>query len=379
MTRRIAFYRHDLGKPELDLVAEVLSGEILTTGEYVGRFEQKFSECLGAPHALAVSSATGGLHVSLLALGIGEGDEVITTPMTFIATATAILEAGATPVLVDVEPDTGNIDVSLIEAAITPRTRAIMPVHLYGLMCDMRALRALADRHSLKIIEDAAHCVEGVRDGVRPGQLGDTACFSFYATKNLTCGEGGAIVAGDKDLYERMRLLHLHGMTKTAYDRSREGYTHWDMVELGWKYNMSNIEAAILLPQFARMASKLEQRLQLARHYDELLADVSEVVRPGDREGALHARHLYAVRVAPDKRDRTMEALKADGIGCVVNYRAIHLLKYFRERYGYHPGDFPAAEQIGDGTISLPFYPGMPDADADYVVDCLKQALKRNY
>jgi dTDP-4-amino-4,6-dideoxygalactose transaminase len=379
MTRRVAFYRHDLGKPELDLVAEVLSGEILTTGEYVGRFERKFAECLGARHALAVSSCTGGLHVSLLALGIGDGDEVITTPMTFIASSTAILEAGATPVFVDVEPDTGNMDVSLVEAAITPRTKAILPVHLYGLMCDMRALRAIADRHNLKIIEDAAHCVEGVRDDVRPGELGDTACFSFYATKNLTCGEGGAIVAGDKELYERMRLLHLHGMTKTAYDRSREGYTHWDMVELGWKYNMSNIEAAILLPQFERMASKLEQRVQLARHYDEVLADVSEAVRPGNREGALHARHLYAVRVAPDKRDRIIEALKAVGIGCVVNYRAIHLLKYFRERYGYKPGDFPAAEMIGDGTISLPFYPGMPPSDVDYVVESLKQAIKRNF
>ena len=377
MTRRVAFYRHDLGKPELDLVAEVLSGEILTTGEYVARFEQKFAECLGARHALAVSSCTGGLHVSLLALEIGEGDEVITTPMTFIASATAILEAGAKPVFVDVEPDTGNMDVSLVEAAITPRTKAILPVHLYGLMCDMRALRAIADRHNLKIIEDAAHCVEGVREGVRPGELGDAACFSFYATKNLTCGEGGAIVARDQALYDRMRVLHLHGMTKTAYDRSLEGYTHWDMVDLGWKYNMSNIEAAILLPQFSRMAPKLEQRTQLARHYDEILAAVPEVVRPGNRESALHARHVYAIRVAPDKRDRTIEALKAAGIGCVVNYRAIHLLKYFRERYGYQPGDFPAAEQIGDGTISLPFYPGMSHSDADYVVDRLKHALKR--
>jgi dTDP-4-amino-4,6-dideoxygalactose transaminase len=378
MTRRIAFYRHDLGKPELDLVAEVLSGEILTTGEYVASFENKFAEFLGRQYALAVSSCTGGLHVSLMALGIGEGDEVITTPMTFIASATAILEAGAKPVFVDVEPDTGNMDVSMVEAAITPRTKAILPVHLYGLMCDMRALRAIADRHNLKIIEDAAHCVEGKRDGVGPGELGDTACFSFYATKNLTCGEGGAIITDDRALYERMRLLHLHGMTKTAYDRSREGYSHWDMVELGWKYNMSNIEAALLLPQFPRMASKLEQRVQLADRYDELLADVPGVVRPGRRGSAQHAWHLYAVRVAVDKRDRIIQALKADDIGCVVNYRAIHLLKYFKERYGYQAGDFPIAEQIGDGTISLPFYPGMPHTDVDYVVGSLSRALRRN-
>ena len=217
------------------------------------------------------SACTGAMHLSLLGLGIGPGDEVITTPMTFIATATAILEAGATPVFVDVEPDTGNLDAERVEAAITPRTKAILPVHLYGLMCDMRALRAIADRHGLTLVEDAAHCVEGMRNGVRPAELSATACFSFYATKNLTCGEGGAIATDDTALYEKLRLLHLHGMTKTAFDRSREGYTHWDMVELGWKYNMSNIEAALLLPQFERMAGKLEQRDKLARAYDERL------------------------------------------------------------------------------------------------------------
>jgi dTDP-4-amino-4,6-dideoxygalactose transaminase len=378
MKRRIAFYRHDLGKPELDLVAEVLGGEILTTGEYVARFEKQFAEFLGRRYALAVSSCTGGLHVSLMALGIGPGDEVITTPMTFIASATAILEAGAKPVFVDVEPDTGNMDASKVEAAITPRTKAIVPVHLYGLMCDMRALRAIADHHNLKIIEDAAHCVEGKRDGVGPGELGDTACFSFYATKNLTCGEGGAIVTDDLELYERMRLLHLHGMTKTAYDRSREGYSHWDMVELGWKYNMSNIEAALLLPQFSRIAPKLLQRVRLADLYDELLADVQGIVGPGRRDNAQHAWHLYPVRVAIDKRDRIVESLKADDIGCVVNYRAVHLLKYFRERYGYRPGDFPNAEEIGDGSISLPFYPGMPHADAEHVVSRLNRAIRQN-
>src|ERR1700730_15593449 len=244
MTRRIAFYRHDLGKPELDLVAEVLGGEILTTGEYVARFENKFAGFLGRGHALAVNSCTGGLHVSLLALGIGEGDEVITTPMTFIASATAILEAGAKPVFVDVESDTGNMDASLVEAAITPQTKAILPVHLYGLMCDMRALRAIADRRGLRLIEDAAHCIEGVRDGGRPGELSDAVCFSFYATQNLTCGEGGAIAVNDDALAERLKLLRLHGMTRTAEESTREGYRHWDMTQLGWKYNMSNVEAA---------------------------------------------------------------------------------------------------------------------------------------
>src|SRR5205823_9801106 len=192
-----------------DAVAEVLSGPILTTGEYVARFERRFAEALGRRHCIAVTSCTGGLHLSLLALGIGPGDEVITTPMTFIATSTAIIEAGARPVFVDVEPTTGNLDATKVEAAITERTRAILPVHLYGQMCDMRALRDIANHHGLFIVEDAAHCIEGTRDGVRPGLLGDTACFSFYATKNLTCGEGGAVVCNDDALLEKLRLLRL--------------------------------------------------------------------------------------------------------------------------------------------------------------------------
>jgi dTDP-4-amino-4,6-dideoxygalactose transaminase len=378
MARRVPFYRHDLGQPELDLLAEVLKGEILTTGEYVAAFEKRFAECVGRRHALAVSSCTGAMHLSLLGLGIGSGDEVITTPMTFIATAMAILEAGATPVFVDVEPDTGNLDAERVAAVITPRTKAILPVHLYGLMCDMRALRMIADRHGLTLVEDAAHCVEGIRNGVRPAELSATACFSFYATKNLTCGEGGAIATDDTALYEKLRLLHLHGMTKTAFDRSREGYTHWDVVELGWKYNMSNIEAALLLPQIDRMAGKLTQREELARAYEERLAEVPGVIRPGSRPDAVHARHLYPVRVPAEKRDRVVESLKADQVGCVVNYRAVHLTDYFRKHYGYKKGNFPIAEQIGDETISLPFYPGMPHSDVDLVAGALERAIKRN-
>jgi UDP-4-amino-4-deoxy-L-arabinose-oxoglutarate aminotransferase len=318
------------------------------------------------------------MHLSLLALGIGPGDEVITTPMTFIATATAILEAGATPIFVDVEPDTGNLDAERVENAITARTKAILPVHLFGLMCDMRRLRAVADRHGLAIIEDSAHCIEGIRDGVRPAQLSATACFSFYATKNLTCGEGGALATDDGVLYEKLRLLHLHGMTKTAFDRSREGYTHWDMVELGWKYNMSNIEAALLLPQFDRLAAKLDQRQRLAEAYDQRLSKIPDVTCPATRTDAVHARHLYAVRVPAAKRDRVVESLKADQVGCVVNYRAVHLMQYFRRHHGHGPGDFPVAERIGDEIISLPFYPGMPHEDIDLVALALQRALERN-
>ncbi len=357
---RVPFYQHDLGQAELAAIAEVLAGPILTTGDTVARFEERFAACLGCRHAVGVTSCTGGLHLSLLALGIGPGDEVITTPLTFIATATAILEAGATPVLVDVEPATGNLDAAAVEQAVTPRTRAIIPVHLFGAMCDMEALRAIADRHGLRIIEDAAHCVEGRRDGVQPGQVGDTACFSFYATKNLA-----------RDL----RLLRLHGMTKTAADRQREGYQHWDMVVLGWKYNLDNIQAAMLLPQLDRLHSNLERRERLARRYYERLSGIPGLSWPEYGPGQRHARHLFPVWVDGGRRDAVIAALQERGVGVVVNYRPIHLLTFFRERFGYRRGQFPVAERIGERTLSLPFYPAMPVEHVDYVCDCLREIL----
>ncbi|MDQ7248369.1 DegT/DnrJ/EryC1/StrS family aminotransferase [Dongia sedimenti] len=371
----IPFYRHDLGQPELDALAKVLAGPILTTGATVAEFESRFAALLGRRHALAVTSCTGALHMSLMALGIGPGDEVITTPMTFVATATAIMESGATPVFVDVEPDTGNLDAALVGAAVTPRTKAILPVHLYGLMCDMRALREIADAHGLAIIEDAAHCIEGVRDGARPGELGDTACFSFFATKNMTCGEGGALVTDDDALYEKLKLIRLHGMTKTAFDRHQEGYSHWDVPVLGWKYNLSNIDAALLLPQFDRIAGNLERRHALAEKYIDRLGNLPGVRVPQSRPDTVHARHLFTIWIDGMKRDDALAALRAAGVECVVNYRAIHLMTLLRERFGFKPGDFPVAEAIGEKTISLPFYPRMPDSHIDEVGSRLTQIL----
>jgi UDP-4-amino-4-deoxy-L-arabinose-oxoglutarate aminotransferase len=296
--------------------------------------------------------------------------------MTFIATSTAIIEAGARPVFVDVEPDTGNMDATKIEAAITPRTRAILPVHLYGQMCDMRMIREIADRHHLAVVEDSAHCVEGTRDGVRPGELGDMACFSFYATKNLSCGEGGAVVTDDTALAEKLRLLRLHGMSKTAADRHREGYQHWDMVLMGWKYNLDNLHAAILLPQLDRLERVWQRRDSVARAYEGRLAGIPGLSCPKTLPGVRHARHLFPVWVPAEARDRVLDELQAQGIGVVVNYRAIHLLTYFRETYGYEPGTFPAAEAIGDSTISLPFYPSIPDEHLGLVADALRHALR---
>lgn len=371
----VPFYRHDLGQPELDAIARVLAGPILTTGATVAEFERKFAARLGVPHCLGVTSCTGAAHMAFMALGIGPGDEVITTPQTFIATSTAIIEAGATPVFVDVEEATGNLDADRVEAAITPRTRAISPVHLYGQLCDMRALRAIADRHGLAIVEDAAHCVEGTRDGVGPGQLGDVACFSFYATKNLTSGEGGALVTRRDDLVERLRLLRLHGMTKSAADRAREGYEHWDMVSLGWKYNMDNIQAALLLPQLERLDAKWERRSALAARYQEQLAGIPGLALPRTLPGVKHAHHLFTAWVQGGRRDELIRGLQRRDIGAMVNYRAIHLLSYFQERFQHPRGAFPVAERIGDETVSMPFYPTMPEEQVDEVASAIREIL----
>jgi dTDP-4-amino-4,6-dideoxygalactose transaminase len=373
----IPFFHHDLGEPELAALAEVLRGPMLTTGETVAQFEQRFAQYLGVGHVLGLTSCTAALHLALLALGVGPGDEVITTPMTFIATATAVLEAGATPVLVDVEPETGLLDPLGVEAAITPKTRAILPVHLYGQMCDMRAFQNLADRHGLFLIEDAAHCIEGMRDGVRPGQLSNAACFSFYATKNMTCGEGGAIAVHDEKLAQKLRLLRLHGMTKTAADREREGYQHWDMIELGWKYNMDNIQAALLLPQLDRLETNARKRQTLVNRYQSLLEEIPGLSWPTTHVGVKHAHHLFPIWVDAAFRDALILELQRRRIGVVVNYRAIHLLTWFRQRYGFTPGTFPHAEAIGNRTLSLPLYPTMPAEHVDWVSAALRQFFTR--
>jgi len=374
---KIPFFRHDLGRPELDILEEVLRGEILTTGEYVDRFETQFADYLGRRHALAVTSCTGAMHLVLMGLGIGPGDEVITTPMSFIATSTAILEAGATPVFVDVEPESCNINADNIEAAITEKTKAILPVHLYGLMSDMKKIRVIADKHKLFVIEDAAHCVEGVRDGTRPGSLSDAACFSFYATKNLNCGEGGALVTDNNELYNLLKLMRVHGMDKLGVDRERDGYTHWDMPVMGWKYNMSNIEAALLLPQFDRMEGKLAHRQELAERYVTGFNDCEVVDIPTQKisNDTVHAHHVFPIRVSADKRDNLITYLHSQGIGCVVNYRPIHMMTFFKKKFGFNVGDFSISEKIGDEIISLPFYPGMPSHDVDVVVEEVKKFL----
>ena len=372
---KVEFYRHNLSQKDIDNVVKALNSVILTTGETVGEFEKKFSQYLGCKYTVGVTSCTAALQLSLIAYGIGAGDEVITTPMTFIATANSILHAGATPVFVDVEAETGNIDANLIESAITPKTKAILPVHLHGQMCDMKTIRNIADKHGLLIIEDAAHSIESKRDGTRPAELGDAACFSFYATKNITSGEGGAVSTNDEETAELIKKLRLHGMSKGAAERYSRRYEHWDMEVLGWKYNMDNIQAALLLNQLDNIEKYWQRREDICRKYEQAFMNVPDLgflrVLPDSKS----ARHMFTILVPPEKRDIILWQLQEKDIGVAVNYRAIHLLTFYQQTYGYKRGAFPIAERIGDSTITLPLYPKLTDEEVQFVIEAVQETV----
>ena len=372
---KVEFYRHSLDENDIESVNAVLRSTFLTTGPKTAAFEEKFAGYTGRKRVVGLTSCTAALHLSLLALGVGEGDEVIVPAMTFYASATPAFYVGAKPVIVDVCPRTGLIDPGKVEKAVTARTRAIIPVHLYGVMADMRALRDIADRRKLAIVEDAAHCIEGRRDGLRPGDLGDAVCYSFYATKNLACGEGGAVGTDNPEIADRVRLYRQHGMSKSAADRYTGVYKHWDMLELGWKYNMFDIQAALLLNQLDRLDGLLEKRRRVAEIYDKAFADAPGITVPGI-EGE-SARHLYTIWVDGARRDETLSRLQDAGIGVAVNYRAIHTLSWLRDRLGLKPEDCPAALDIGERTITLPLYPGLGREQQDYVIDTVTDIAGR--
>lgn len=372
---KVEFFKHNINEIDITRVSEVLNSIFLTTGQTVKEFEDDFAAYLSVKHAIGVTSCTAALHLCLLAWGIGEGDEVITTPMSFCATSNAVIHAGATPVFVDVEGETGNINAERIEDKITEKTRAIIPVHLYGQMCDMKKIRQVADRHGLIIIEDAAHCIEGIRDSIRVGELGDAACYSFYATKNITSGEGGAITTNDDGKADLLRALRLHGIDRSAVDRYTKRYQHWDMAVLGWKYNMDNIHAALLVDQIKRIDDLWARRDAVWRVYEKRLGGLKGISILKTLPGLRHARHLFTILVDPARRDAILWAMQERGIGVAVNYRPIHLLQYYRETFGYHKGQYPCAEQIGAGTISLPLYPALSDAEIDYVIQTVTDIL----
>lgn len=373
---KVEFFRHNIDEEDIARVNEVLRSVFLTNASVTKTFEARFGEYLDAKHVVAVNSCTAALHLALLALDIGAGDEVITTPMSFVATANSILHAGAIPVFVDIEADTGNIDAALIEAAITPKTKAIMPVHLYGSMCDMKKIKEIADKYGLKIIEDCAHCIEGEREGLRPGQLSDAACFSFYATKNITSGEGGAVSCNDSALAERLYKLRLHGINKDAASRYTGVYKHWDMEILGWKYNISDIQSALLIGQLQKIEERLAAREKIAKLYEDELGR-SGIKYAKVPDNTKSARHLFVIKV--DKRDDALVYLQKNGIGVAVNYLPIHLNGFYRQELGYKEGMYPISEKFGSECVSLPLYPKLEIESVRYICATVGKFVKEHY
>jgi len=362
-----------------EVVASMRSGW-LGTGPKVARFEDDFRSYKDADHAVAVNSCTAALHLSILVAGIKPGDEVITTPLTFCATVNAILHAGGTPVLADVDPATMNIDPKQVELKITRKTRAILPVHFAGRPCDMDALCDLARRHNLKLIEDCAHAIETEYKGRKVGSFGDFGCFSFYVTKNVVTGEGGMVLARREEDAAQIKVLALHGMTKDAWKRfGDEGHRHYYVVECGFKYNMMDIQAAIGIHQLSRVEAYWLRRQEIWNHYNEAFADLP-IGLPADPEpDTRHAYHLYTILVDPEKtgfsRNTFLDAMIAQNIGVGIHYQSIPEHPYYQERFGWKPDDYPNAMRIGQQTVSLPISVKLTDQDKEDVVLTVRKIL----
>ena len=379
----LPFALPDIGEDEINEVVDTLRSGWVTTGPKTQRFEADFTAFLGDPtlHSMAVNSATAGLHLALEALGIGPGDEVITTTHTFTATAEVVRYLGADVVLVDIDPATLCIDPKCVEAAITPATRAIMPVHYAGLAADMPALLALARQHGLKIVEDAAHALPTTCGGQLIGTLGsDVTVFSFYANKTITTGEGGMVVTRDAALAKRIRTMRLHGMSRDAFDRFTAKVPSWyyEIVAPGFKYNLTDIAAAMGIHQLKRAHAFHARRTQIAQAYNAAFAGLPVVTPPGPPPGDLHSWHLYVLRLgdaAVVNRDALIEQLFAAGIGCSVHYIPLHLQPYWRDRYALRPENFPHSQHAYEHMLSLPIHTRMTDADVQRVVAAVRRAL----
>jgi dTDP-4-amino-4,6-dideoxygalactose transaminase len=364
---------------EVAAVAEVLRSGWLTSGPRVDEFERRFAAYTQAPYAVAVSSCTAALQMALLAAGVGPGHDVVTTPLTFCATVNAIVHAGARPLFADVDFESGNLDPVAAAAVATPSTSVFLPVHYGGLPADVGAFARWA-RRGVVVIEDAAHCVEGVVQGRKIGSIGDFTCFSFYATKNLTTGEGGMVTTRSAEAAERIRLASRHGLSSSAWTREQGGArSAYDMERPGFKCNMTDIQAALGLCQLARIDAMLARRAAICARYDTALRDLPLARRRQAPAGTVDAHHLYTVRVDPRECGVTRDGLRATlrdrGVATSVHFPAVHLLSYYRERFGMRRGMFPHAETIADQTLSLPLSSALSDDDVDYVVETLHDVL----
>ena len=379
--RTVPFAPPSIGPDEIAEVVATLESGWLSTGPRVAEFERSFAEYVGARYALAVNSCTAALHLSLIATGIGSGDEVITTPLTFCATANVVIHAGATPVFADIDSVSHNLDPAAVQAALTPRTRVLLPVHYAGYPADMHAFQRIAEMRGLRIVEDAAHCVEGVADGRKVGSIGDFTCFSFYATKNLTTGEGGMVTTDDLAAATLMRAASLHGMSRDAWTRyAPNGNAHYDVVMPGYKYNMMDIQAAIGLHQLARLHRMHQRRTTICERYDAGLTNLPLRLPAQPGEGSVHARHLYPVLLdqtaAGISRDELGNRLRDRGISTSIHFRPVHLHPYYQERFGFTRGMFPVAESVYDSTLSLPLSAAMDDASVERVIEACHDVLR---
>ena len=377
---RVPFFKPSVDEDDIEAVVATLRSGWLTSAGNVKALEGELAEYCGARFVNAVNSATAAMHLALVAWDIGPGDEVITTPYTFTATANVVVHTGARPVLADVREDDFNIDPAAIERAITPRTKAIIPVHFAGEPCDMDAIMSIARAHNLLVLEDAAHAVGAMYRGRMVGSIGDATAFSFYATKNMTTGEGGALATDDEGLSERVRSLTLHGMNRDAWNRYDAGGSwRYDIAEFGFKDNLTDFAAALGRGQLAKLDAFAERRTAIVQRYFANLRDEEHLRLPGFNEENRHAWHLFAVRVrpsAPVGRDDVIRKLAERGIQVSVHFIPLHLFTAYQKMGWWREGDFPVAEACFAGEISLPLFPSMTDAQVDEVCQALREILR---
>jgi dTDP-4-amino-4,6-dideoxygalactose transaminase len=365
---------------EIKIVNEVLKSGWLTTGPKVQEFEQNMQEYLGCKKAVGLTSCTGGLHIALSALGIGPGDEVIVPTYTFVTCGHVVAWLGATPILVDVDKETFNIDPDKIEEAITDKTKAIMPVHFAGHSCDMDRIMEVARKNNLYVIEDAAHAIGTDYKDKKIGNFGDATVFSFYVTKTMTTAEGGMIVTNHEKLGDKFKRYSYFGVDKDAYNRyTDKGTWYYEVIELGYKYNMDNIHGALGVEQLKKLEFFITKRRKLAKLYDEMLKDVPEVTTPSEKPYTRHSYHLYPVIIDVDNigmnRAKFIDRLREYKIGLSVHFIPLHLHPYYQKNYGYKRGDLPVAEHLFDREVSLPLYPGMTEEDVKYVVEAIREIV----
>jgi dTDP-4-amino-4,6-dideoxygalactose transaminase len=369
-------------EPEIREVIKTLRSGWLGTGPKVAQFENMLSGLTGAKYAIALNSCTAALHLSLIASGIGKGDEVITTPMTFCATVNAIIHCGATPVLVDINLETMNIDETKIENAITPKTKAIIPVHLAGRPCEMDKIIQIAKKHKLVVIEDAAHAIGAEYKGKKIGNIGDLTCFSFYVTKNITTGEGGMVLTNNKEFANKIKIYALHGMSKDAWKRfSDDGYKHYEVVFPGFKYNMMDIQASLGIHQLKKIEKYHKLREKIWNFYNKELRNLPIILPSPKDPNTKHVMHLYTILIDKKKtgisRDQFMQEMHLRGIGTGIHYNPVHLHKHYIDTYGYKKGDYPNAEYIGERTVSLPLSAKLTIEEARRVVQTIKEILAK--